>query len=288
MQSAYQTNKQKHYINISGELLDLSTPVVMGVINLTPNSYYSNSRCAKSIDALGKAEQMIAEGAKIIDIGGCSTKPGAKIISAQEELDRIVETCTIVRNAYSSIILSIDTFRATVVETLFNEIGGFIVNDISGGDFDETMFDTVAKLKLPYIINHTSGTPENMQNNTNYTNVVMDIVRTLQRKYHILTSIGVNDVIIDPGFGFGKTLSQNFIILKNLEKLMLIDAPILVGISRKSMIQKLLETNVDNALNGTSVAHMLALQNGANILRVHDVTEAVQCVRMFNYLNSID
>lgn len=288
MLSVYQEHKQKHFINVGGKLLDLSTPLVMGVLNLTPDSYYRNSRHSSPIDALDKAEQMLAEGACIIDIGGCSTRPGAEEITAEKELDRILDTCIALRKKNPELTMSIDTFRADVVEAVFNEIGGFIVNDISGGDFDPNMFATIAKLNLPCVINHTSGTPEKMQSNTNYKDVVMDIVKSLQQKYCTLTEMGVNDVIVDPGFGFGKTLEQNYKILKNLDKFLIIDAPILVGISRKSMIQQLLKVNADKALNGTTAAHTLALQKGADILRVHDVKEAIQCVEMFNYLNTIE
>ncbi|MFV0346446.1 MAG: dihydropteroate synthase [Bacteroidales bacterium] len=288
MLSVYQEHKQRHFLNVSGKLLDLSTPLVMGVVNLTPDSYYRNSRHSSLIDALDKAEQMLAEGACIIDIGGCSTRPGAEEITAEKELDRILDTCIALRKKYPELTMSIDTFRADVVEAVFNEIGGFIVNDISGGDFDPNMFKVIAKLNLPYVINHTSGTPETMQNNTNYKDVVMDIVKTLQDKHRTLTDMGVNDVIVDPGFGFGKTLAQNYTILKNLDKFLIIDAPLLVGISRKSMIQQLLDVNADKALNGTSTAHTIALQKGADILRVHDVKEAIQCVEMFNYLNTIE
>ncbi|WP_029275608.1 dihydropteroate synthase [Pedobacter borealis] len=273
----------KQSLNIKGKLIDLSRPKVMGILNITPDSFYSNSR-TKSIDeALTKAAQFINEGATFIDIGGYSSRPGAKDISTSEEIDRLVPVVESLVKAFPEAVISIDTFRAKVAaETI--SAGAHIINDIAAGDMDEQMFETVAKLQVPYMMMHMKGTPQNMQQNPVYDNVLLEVIDYLAKKVAALKALHVHDVIIDPGFGFGKTIEHNYELLNQMEAFKIFKLPILVGFSRKGMIYKTLGTSAAEALNGTSVLNTIALQKGAGILRVHDVREAVECIRLVGML----
>ncbi|WP_316847039.1 dihydropteroate synthase [Pedobacter psychrodurus] len=273
----------KQSLNIKGKLIDLSTPKVMGILNITPDSFYSNSR-TKSIDeALNKAAQFLNEGATFIDIGGYSSRPGAKNISTTEEVDRLVPVVESLVKAFPEAIISIDTFRAKVAEETVLA-GAHIINDIASGDMDELMFETVAKLQVPYMIMHMQGTPQNMQQNPVYNNVLLEVIDYLAKKIEALKTLHIHDVIIDPGFGFGKTIEHNYELLNQMEAFKIFKLPILVGFSRKGMIYKTLGTSAVEALNGTTVLNTIALQKGAGILRVHDVKEAVECVRLVERL----
>ncbi len=273
----------KQSLNIKGRLIDLSRPKVMGILNITPDSFYSNSR-TKSIDeALAKTAQYLTEGATFIDIGGYSSRPGAKDISEQEEIDRLVPVVASLSEAFPEAIFSIDTFRAKVAEATI-QAGAHIVNDIASGDMDELMFETVARLQVPYMIMHMQGTPQNMQQNPVYENVTLEVVDYLAKKVAELKALHIHDVIIDPGFGFGKTIAHNYELLNQMEAFRVFKLPVLVGFSRKGMIYKTLGTTAAEALNGTSVLNTIALQKGAGILRVHDVKEAVECVRLVEML----
>lgn len=274
----------KQSLNIKGKLIDLSSPKVMGILNITPDSFYSNSR-TKSIDeALTKAAQFLNEGATFIDIGGYSSRPGAKDISTSEEVDRLVPVVESLVKAFPEAVISIDTFRAKVAEETILA-GAHIINDIASGDMDEHMFETVAKLQVPYMIMHMQGTPQNMQQNPVYDNVLLEVIDYLAKKVAALKARHIHDVIIDPGFGFGKTIEHNYELLKQMEAFKIFKLPILVGFSRKGMIYKTLGTSAAEALNGTSVLNTIALQKGAGILRVHDVKEAVECVRLVGMLD---
>jgi dihydropteroate synthase len=253
----------------------------MGILNLTPDSFYDGGKYRTNY--ISQVEKMLTEGAKIIDIGGQSTRPGAITINAEEEKKRIIPVIEEVRKKFSECIISVDTFYADVAKSAVNA-GAAIVNDISGGDFDNKMFETIASLKIPYIAMHAKGTPNSMQENPVYSNITQEVCFSLAQKIKKLELLGVNDVIIDPGFGFGKTLEQNYILLKNLEHLKIIGRPILVGVSRKSMINKVLKTLPENALNGTSIVNTIALLNGAKILRVHDVKEAVEAIKIVRFM----
>jgi dihydropteroate synthase len=273
----------KQSLNIKGKLIDLSTPKVMGILNITPDSFYSNSR-TKSIDeALNKAAQFLKEGATFIDIGGYSSRPGAKDISTTEEVDRLVPVVESLTKEFPEAIISIDTFRAKVAEETILA-GAHIINDIASGDMDDQMFETVAKLQVPYMIMHMQGTPQNMQQNPVYDNVLLEVIDYLAKKIEVLKALHIHDVIIDPGFGFGKTTEHNYELLNQMEAFKIFKLPILAGFSRKGMIYKTLGTSAAEALNGTSVLNTIALQKGAGILRVHDVKEAIECVRLVEML----
>ena len=273
----------KNTLNIQGKLIDLSKPKVMGVLNLTPDSFYSNSRLKSIDEALAKTEQFLKEGATFIDIGGYSTRPGADDISSDEELKRIIPIIENISQKLPEAIISIDTFRAKVAE-LGIKAGAHLINDISAGMLDEAMFETVAHLQVPYIMMHMQGTPKTMQQHPVYNNVVVEVVDFLANRLHLLRKLNVHDVIIDPGFGFGKTLAHNFELLNDLEDLQIIGLPMLVGFSRKGMVYKTLNTTAEEALNGTTVLNTIAIQKGAKILRVHDVKEAMECVKLVGYL----
>ncbi|TCD21044.1 dihydropteroate synthase [Pedobacter psychrodurus] len=273
----------KQSLNIKGKLIDLSSPKVMGILNVTPDSFYSSSR-TKSIDeALTKAAQFLNEGATFIDVGGYSSRPGAKDIAMNEEIDRLVPVVESLAKAFPDAVISIDTFRAKVAEETILA-GAHIINDIAAGDMDEQMFETVAKLQVPYMIMHMQGNPQNMQQNPFYDNVLLDVIDYLAKKVAALKALHIHDVIIDPGFGFGKTIEHNYELLKQMEAFKIFKLPILAGFSRKGMIYKTLGTSAAEALNGTSVLNTIALQKGAGILRVHDVKEAVECVKLVGML----
>ena len=267
-------------ININGELLDFSTPLVMGILNVTPDSFYSGSRKQSEEEIVGRVRQILEEGGKIVDIGGQSTTPTSTLIPAKEELKRLEPTLRLVRKEFPNTILSIDTFYSEVAGPAVEKYGVNIINDISGGQIDDNMFETVARLNVPYILMHMRGTPQTMQQHTHYDNFIQDILYYFSDKISKLNLLGVNDIIIDPGFGFSKTTDQNYQLMAYLKYFNIFDVPILVGISRKSMIYKLLECTPQESLNGTSALNTFALLSGANILRVHDVKEAVECVKI--------
>lgn len=267
-------------ININGELLDFSTPLVMGILNVTPDSFYSGSRKQSEEEIVGRVRQILEEGGKIVDIGGQSTTPTSTLIPAKEELKRLEPTLRLIRKEFPNTILSIDTFYSEVARPAVEKYGVNIINDISGGQIDDNMFETVARLNVPYILMHMRGTPQTMQQHTRYDNFIQDILYYFSEKLSKLNLLGVNDIIIDPGFGFSKTTDQNYQLMAYLKYFNIFDVPILVGISRKSMIYKLLECTPQESLNGTSALNTFALLSGANILRVHDVKEAVECVKI--------
>ena len=272
-------------INIKGNLIDLATPLIMGIVNVTPDSFYSGSRKQSEIEIVERVQQILDEGGTIIDIGGQSTAPTSTLYTAQEELGRIEPALSIIQREFPKAILSIDTFYAEVAKTAVEKYGVAIINDISGGQIDENMFPTVAALNVPYILMHMRGTPQTMQQFTHYDNFIEDIIFYFSEKISHLNSLGVNDIIVDPGFGFSKTLEQNYELMAHLKYFHIFETPLLVGISRKSMTYKLLETDVEDSLNGTTVLNTYALQSGASILRVHDVKQAVECVKLTAHLN---
>lgn len=253
----------------------------MGVINVTDDSFYHASRHLKPVDAVDTAVRFLSEGADIIDIGGCSTRPGSAGVTEEEERARIMPVLREIRRELPEAVISLDTYRSSIALEAVEASGIDIINDISGGTMDQNMFPTVAKLRIPYVMMHIRGTPENMQADTVYEDVVSDIVSWLGTRVAILLGEGVRDIIVDPGIGFGKNVSQNFEILSRLQDFKIIGLPIMVGVSRKSLIWRTLETEPSDALNGTTALNMAALMNGADILRVHDVREAVQTVKLF-------
>ncbi|MDG1398693.1 MAG: dihydropteroate synthase [Polaribacter sp.] len=270
-------------INCKGKLIDLSSPKVMGILNITPDSFYDGGRFKDEVSILNQVDKMLTEGATFIDVGAYSSRPGAKHISEQEELKRIVPVINLLIKKYPESIISVDTFRSKIAKETIHA-GAAIVNDISGGNMDTKMFQTVADLQVPYILMHMLGTPKNMQQNPVYNDVIKDIISFFASKIYTLHELKLNDVIIDVGFGFGKTVNQNYQILKDLELFKILDAPILAGISRKSMLYKTLGISAKEALNATTSANTIALLNGVNILRVHDVKEAIEAVKIVNQL----
>jgi dihydropteroate synthase len=274
-------------INCKGTLIDLTTPLVMGILNLTPDSFHDGGKYLSIDNILRHTEQMLSDGADMIDIGGMSSKPGSKIIGAEEELQRVIEPISEIHKRFPGAILSIDTIHANVAEAAVAN-GVSIVNDISAGTLDEEMIGTVAELGVPYIIMHMQGKPENMQQNPIYTNVITEVMDYLAAKIIACRIAGIHDVIVDPGFGFGKTNEHNFQLLKGLSLFKMLDCPIIAGLSRKSMITKTLGIKNVDALNGTTVLNTIALMNGANILRVHDVKEAKEAVRLVEMMKKVN
>ena len=272
-------------VNIKGNLINLKTPLVMGIVNVTPDSFYSESRKQSEKDIVKRVQQILDEGGTIIDIGGQSTTPTSTLHSAKEELERLAPALSIIQREFPDAILSVDTFYADVAKAAVEEYGVSIINDISGGQIDDKMFTTVAGLNVPYILMHMRGTPQTMQQFTKYDNFIEDIIYYFSKKISHLNKLGVNDIIVDPGFGFSKTLEQNYELMAHLKYFHIFDTPLLVGISRKSMLYKPLETTADKSLNATTVLNTYAIQSGASILRVHDVKEAVECVKLTNKLN---
>ncbi len=266
-------------INCKGNLIDLNKPKVMGILNLTPDSFYDGGKYSSERLILLQVEKMIVEGATFIDIGAYSSRPGAKDLSENEELERITQILELILKNFPDIFISIDTFRSQVAKTCV-EIGACMINDISGGNLDTNMFETIAKLQVPYVLMHMPGTPQTMQKLTDHEDIVKDIIYYFSKKINQLNILGVNDIILDVGFGFGKTLDQNYELLQKLKLFKSFDLPLLTGISRKSMIYKLLNITADEALNATSVTNTIALLNGSNILRVHDVKEAVETIKI--------
>ncbi|MCX6261965.1 MAG: dihydropteroate synthase [Bacteroidia bacterium] len=274
------------FINVRGNLIDLSVPKVMGIINVTPDSFYKESRVTTEEGIIKTALQMIEDGADILDIGGYSSRPGAANITPEEERSRVINAVKIVNREYPDSVISIDTFRSEIAMEAVLECGAGIINDISGGEADKKMFHVVEKIQVPYIMMHMQGVPGTMQENPVYDDVVADILRWFGERIFRLQSMGVNDIIIDPGFGFGKTSIHNFELLRQLRDFSIAGLPVLVGFSRKSMIWKTLGIPPEEALNGTSVLNTVALMNGADILRVHDVKEAVQAVKLVEKLKN--
>ena len=266
-------------INCKGTLIDLSTPKVMGIVNVTPDSFFDGGKLTNSDEIVVQVEKMLQDGATFIDLGGYSSKPGAEFVSETEELNRVVPIVKLLVEKFPDILLSIDTFRSEVAKQTV-ENGAAIINDISAGLLDEKMLETVAKLQVPYIMMHMKGTPKTMQSLANYDDLLKEMNFYFSERIAKARSFGLNDIIIDPGFGFAKTIEHNYELLQNLELLQFHELPILAGISRKSMIYKTLETSPENALNGTTFLHAFCLQKGANILRAHDVKEAVECVKL--------
>ena len=269
----------KFSLNCQGRLLDLSTPAVMKIINLTPDSFYNKQSEVTDFSILSSVEEALSNGAKIIDIGAQSTRPGAHLISKEIEWERIKGKIKLVQKEFSEAFISIDTFYSSVAEKAADE-GAVIINDISGGTMDDSLFDTVARLKIPYILMHIKGTPQTMQSNPTYENVVLEVWNYFLEKINKLEKLGVDQLIIDPGFGFGKTIENNYSLLKNLPFFQNLNRPILAGVSRKSMITKVLNIKTEDALNGTSILNTLAIMNGASILRVHDVIQAQQVISL--------
>lgn len=260
--------------------MSLATPKVMGILNVTPDSFFSTSRYMSEEGILRRAGEMIDEGVDIIDVGGCSTRPGIDLVSEEEELLRIRLALHLIRKRWPDIPLSIDTFRASVAASAVSEYGVDIINDVSGGTMDKAMFSTVAALKVPYILMHMKGTPTTMQKHPHYDDLMVEIARYFSQKIQQLRQLGVNDIILDPGFGFGKTVEHIYELLRRLTDFQVFDVPLLVGVSRKSMIYKPLNKTPDESLQGTIVLNTLALSKGAHILRVHDVAAARECVQL--------
>lgn len=270
-------------INCNGNLIDLSTPKVMGILNVTPNSFYDGGKHKEINSIIHQVDKMLSEGADFIDIGAYSSKPSAEFVSEEEEIKRLVPIVKSLVETFPNIILSVDTFRAQVAKASV-EHGVAMVNDIAAGLLDDKMLETVAELKVPYIMMHMRGNPQTMQSLTDYNDIVKEMIFYFSERIQKARSFGILDIVIDPGFGFAKTLEQNYEVLYKMELFEMLELPILVGVSRKSMIYKVLESSPQEALNGTSVLNTIALQKGAKILRVHDVKEAVECIKLVSKL----
>lgn len=272
-------------INCKGKLIDLSTPKVMGILNVTPDSFFDGGRYKDETSIIKQVENMLNEGATFIDVGAYSSRPNAPFVSEDEELQRIVPIIKLLVSHFPDIIISVDTFRSQVAKATIIE-GAALINDISAGLLDDNMLPTIADLQVPYIMMHMRGTPQTMQTLTQYDNLLKDINFYFSERIAKARELGIIDLILDPGFGFAKTLEQNFELLSKFELLNIAELPVLAGISRKSMIYKTLDTTAANALNGTTALHMIALQKGAKILRVHDVKEAKECITLYNKLHA--
>jgi len=275
-------NDSSLFLKLNNRLYDLRTPIVMGILNVTPDSFFMRSRFKSDRTLLQQVEQFLADGATMIDVGGYSTRPQAAPVSVDDEIKRISDALEIICKKFPEALISVDTFRSPVARASVEQFGVAMINDISGGTLDPMMFETVADLGVAYVLMHTRGTPQNMQGNTDYEDVVSEVLQFLQKRVAQLHLLGVNDVVIDPGFGFAKTMDQNYELLSKLSYFQEINVPILAGVSRKSMIYKLLNTDPDGAMNGTTAVNMLALMGGASILRVHDVKEAVEAIKIFS------
>lgn len=278
------TNKT---LNLRGRLMDLSVPKVMGILNVTPDSFYKESRTNTEKDILTQAEKMLSAGASILDVGGYSSRPGAEDISEIEETQRVSKAINLLVKEFPQTIISIDTFRSAVARTAVAE-GAALVNDISGGSQDKKMFETVASLGVPYVLMHMQGTPQTMSSLTNYNNLMKDVLDYFHQRISALHQLGVKDIILDPGFGFAKTTEQNFTLLNHLDHFNLSGKPLLVGLSRKSIIWKTLHSSAEEALNGTTALNMTALLKGGSILRVHDVKEAMETIKLYTQLTPIN
>ena len=272
-------------INCKGQLIDLSTPKVMGILNVTPNSFFDGGKYKNETEILSQVEKMVIEGATFIDIGAYSSKPNAEFVSEEEEISRIVSAIDLILKHFPETILSIDTFRGEVAKVSI-ESGAAIINDISAGHLDDKMLAVIGKYNVPYIMMHMRGTPQTMQTFTVYDDIVKEMLFYFSERIAKARSFGINDLIIDPGFGFAKKLDQNYEVFQKMELFNLLNLPLLIGISRKSMIYKTLNISIEEALNGTTILNTLALNKGAKILRVHDVKEAMECITLFNKINS--
>ena len=278
--------KTPQYINANGRLMDLSEPQVMGILNVTPDSFYAGSHGVTEGYIIDRIHQIMNEGASIIDIGACSTRPGADEVSIEEEMSRLRMGLELIRKHRPDAIVSVDTYRADVAKMCVEEYGAAIINDISAGQMDEQMFPTIARLGIPYIIMHMKGTPKDMQVNPQYDHFLKEVFYYFSEKVQRLRDLGVKDIIIDPGFGFGKTLEHNYELMNHLEEFALFELPLLVGISRKSMIYKHLSITPEEALNGTTTLNTIALLKGASILRVHDVREAMESIKIIQKMRA--
>ncbi|HEY8403052.1 MAG TPA: dihydropteroate synthase [Flavobacteriales bacterium] len=277
-------NRFKPYsLNIKGQLWQVKKPLVMGILNVTPDSFYAGSRWSSEGEILSRAEKMLHEGADILDLGGQSTRPGSERISVQEELERVLPAIDAILRQFPKAVISIDTFYSEVAKRAI-EHGAAIVNDISAGALDDKMFETVAQLQVPYILMHMQGEPQTMHLNPQYENVVSDVVKFFSEKIKALRLLGVNDILLDPGFGFGKNQDHNIELMQHLDALTIFELPILVGISRKKMVQRMIDSDAAGALNGTTALNTIALMKGAQIIRVHDVKEAVEAVQVYSAL----
>lgn len=280
----------KPTLNLNGRIMDLSTPRILGILNVTPDSFYAASRKQNDREIADRIEEIVREGGDIIDIGAYSSRPDATHIPAEEELERLRHGLELIRQVAPQMPVSVDTFRADVARICVEEYGAALINDISAGEMDPKMFDTVSLLKVPYIMMHMQGTPQNMQHAPHYEHIVQEELEYFSKKKARLAAAGVKDIIIDPGFGFGKTVAHNYELLHHLKDLHLLGSPILVGVSRKSMIYKVLDTDPQQALNGTTVLHTIALLQGAQLLRVHDVkacAEVIKLIKEYNTCSSI-
>ena len=277
--------KIKTSINCKGNLIDLSTPKVMGILNITPDSFFDGGKYKDEKAILLQVEKMLIDGATFIDVGAYSSRPGAKHISEEEEINRIVPVVKLLVSHFPTILISVDTFRSKVAQKCI-EAGAALINDISGGDLDDKMFDVVADLQVPYIVMHMQGNPQNMQEAPAYDNIVTEVFYELSKKVEKLNALHVHDVILDVGFGFGKSVVHNYELLKNLDYFQQMELPVLTGVSRKSMLYKPLDITPQEALNATTIVNTIALQKGTQILRVHDVKEAVEAVKIFGLMNS--
>ena len=274
------------HITIGAEKVSLEKPVVMGILNVTPDSFYDGGKYTSELKIMERVDEIVEQGAGIIDVGAYSTRPGAAFVDTQEELSRLSFAVELIRKYHPHLPVSIDTFRADVAKEISHCLGPIIINDISGGTMDDKMFETVAELGLPYIMMHMQGTPQNMQQHPHYDNLLKEVFMYIARKVQQLRDLGVKDIILDPGFGFGKTIEHNYELLAHLEEFRVFELPLLVGVSRKSMIYRLLGTTPQEALNGTTVLDTICLLKGADILRVHDVREAVETVKIVEAMNA--
>ena len=278
-------NQSKMLINLKGNLIDLSKPKIMGILNITPDSFYEGSRFMDLSKVLAQVEKMLSAGATFLDVGGHSTRPGATPVSEEEELKRVLPVVEGIMHNFPEALISIDTFRSSIASECV-KAGAVMVNDVSGGDLDDKMFETIVGLNVPYVLMHSRGTPETMNRLTDYQDLVTDVLDELQKKIYRLRQLGQKDIIIDLGFGFAKTADQNYVLLNHLEDFRLLDCPMLVGVSRKSMIWRKLNISPNDSLNGTTVLNTVALMKGANILRVHDVKEAMEVMTLLSYMSN--
>lgn len=268
-------------------MLDVNMPLVMGILNVTPDSFFDGGKFNDQTNIVNQVERMLADGAAIIDIGAVSSKPGAELVSEEEEIARLIPAVNLIHKEFPHAVLSVDTFRSSVA-MLAIEKGASIINDISAGAVDKNMFAAIASLQVPYLIMHMQGTPQTMQLNPVYKNVTLEVMQFFVQQLKVLRGLGVKDVLIDPGFGFGKTTEHNYKLLQDLKSFQLFNCPVVVGVSRKGMINKVIDTKPEEALNGTTAVNTIALMNGANILRVHDVKEAVEAIKIVNKLNKVN
>jgi dihydropteroate synthase len=273
-------------LNCQGKLIEFDKPIIMGIINTTPDSFFEGSRNQSSTQLLNQVEKFINEGVDIVDIGGYSSRPGANEVTENDEIKRVLPAVKNIREKYPNLLISIDTFRPTVAKTAL-ENGTNIINDISGGQFDETIYKIASDFSAPYIMMHMRGTPQNMQCKTEYDNLMKDLIYYFSDRIQLAQKLGLKDIIIDPGLGFGKTLDQNYEIIKHLDLFKVLEKPILIGASRKSMLYKLLSTSANEALNATTAINTISLMNGAHILRVHDVKEAVELKKIYRKINEV-